>query len=64
MEKVATPELSKVPVPSIVAPSMNVMEPLGIPAPGVLAVTVAVKVMDWPNTDGFAEDDTPEVDAS
>ena len=40
---VVTPELS-VPVPNVVLPSLNVTLPLGIPAPGKTAVTVAVRV--------------------
>ena len=44
------------PVPSVVAPSLNVTVPLGVPAPGDAALTVAVKVTDWPNTDGLNED--------
>ena len=43
------------PVPSVVAPSMNVTVPLGVPAPGATTVTVAVNVTDWPNLDGFAD---------
>src|SRR6266581_917849 len=50
---VAMPEESSVPVPRLVAPSRNVTVPVGMPT-GEL--TVAVKVTDWPNTDGFAED--------
>src|SRR5207244_4218516 len=30
--------------------------PVGVPAPGAVAVTVAVNVTLWPNTDGFADD--------
>ena len=29
--------------------------PLGVPAPGETALTVAVKVTDWPNTEGLTE---------
>src|SRR5436190_3258483 len=43
------------------APSLKSTVPLGVPAPGAVAVTVAVKVTDWPNTDGFAEDVTAVV---
>src|ERR1051326_227523 len=32
--------------------------PVGVPAPGATALTVAVKVTDWPNTDGFTDEDT------
>src|SRR5437667_11908069 len=39
-----------------VPPSRKVTLPAGVPAPGLLAVTVAVKVTDCPNTDGLAEE--------
>src|SRR5947208_1899676 len=42
-------------VPSVVLPSLKVTEPVGEPAPGAINVTVAVKVTDWPETDGLAE---------
>src|SRR5262249_54997656 len=48
---VATPAAS-VPVPSEVVPSKNSTVPVGTPAPGATAVTVAVKVVVWPSTDG------------
>ena len=51
---VATPAFS-VPVPSVVAPSLNVTVPVAVPLPGETAATVAVKVTDWPKTDGLAE---------
>ena len=50
--KPAVPPLN-VAVPKVVAESRNVTVPPGVPAPGALAETVAVKVTDWPNTDGF-----------
>src|ERR1043166_2233161 len=31
-------------------------EPVGVPAPGGTALTVAVKVTDWPKTEGLAEE--------
>ena len=38
-------------------PSMlKVTVPAGVPAPGALVVTVAVKVTGWPNTDGLTAD--------
>jgi hypothetical protein len=43
---------------------VNVTVPVGIPEPGALAVTVAVNVTVWPNTDGFAELDTAVVEPS
>ena len=55
MVKVAVPPL-RVPVPRVVVPSLNVTGPEGVPAPGALAVTVAVKVTDWPKTDGLADE--------
>jgi hypothetical protein len=49
---VAWPAL-KVPLPIVVAPSRNVIVPVGVPA---AAVTVAVKVKLWPAVDGFNEE--------
>ena len=51
---VAEPEL-KVTVPSEVTPSKNSTVPLAVPAPGAVAATVAVKVTDWPKTEGVVE---------
>ncbi len=51
--KVATPLALSVPVPSVVAPSLKVTVPVGVPpAP----VTVAVKVTDWPKVEGLADE--------
>jgi hypothetical protein len=47
----ATPPVS-VDVPSDVAPSKKLTVPVGVPAPGETAVTVAVRVLACPNTDG------------
>jgi len=44
------PVVDTLPEPSVVAPSLNVTVPVGT-TPAV--VTVAVKVTDWLNTDGF-----------
>lgn len=52
---VAEPALSA-PLPSVVAPSLNVTVPVGVPAPGATALTVAVNVTVCPKTDGFTED--------
>ena len=52
----AWPELSRVPVPRVFAPSLKVTVPVGMPVPGLFAVTVAVKVTDCPDTDGLAEE--------
>jgi hypothetical protein len=51
---VALPLLS-VPVPSVVEPFLKVTVPVGVPP---LEVTVAVKVTDWPEVDGFREEVT------
>ena len=48
-------DFSRVPVPSVVVPSRNVTVPVGVPDPGDTAVTVAVKVIDCPKTEGLAE---------
>ena len=42
----AVPVESTVAAPRVVEPSLKVMVPVGMPAPGVTALTVAVKVMD------------------
>ena len=55
--KLALPPL-RVPVPSVVVPSLNVTVPVGVPAPRALALTAAVKVTLWPNTEGLAEEET------
>ena len=57
VEKVATPPLSG-PLPIVVTPSLNRTMPVGVPAPGADAVTVAVKVTNWPNTEGFTDEVT------
>ena len=48
VESVAMPEVFVLPVPSVVAPSLNVtVPPLGtLPVPGELMVTLAVNVTD------------------
>jgi hypothetical protein len=42
-----------VPLPMLVAPSLNVTVPVGVPEPGANADIVAVNVTVWPNTDGL-----------
>jgi len=54
MFNVATPPLN-VPVPIVVTPSLNVTVPLGVPDPGALALTVAVKITFCPNTEGVSD---------
>ena len=40
-------------------PSMeNCTVPVGVPAPGATALTVAVKLTDWPKTEGLTEEAT------
>jgi hypothetical protein len=55
--KVAYPELLRVPVPRVVAPSLKVRVPVGAPVAGMATLTVPVKVTTWPTTDGFTEDE-------
>jgi hypothetical protein len=52
---VAAPEL-RVIVANEVVPSLKVTVPLGVPAPGATAVTVAVNPTAWPAQDGLRED--------
>jgi hypothetical protein len=54
----------RVPVPSVVAPSLKVTMPLGVPAPGEVTLTVAVNVTDCPKTDGVPEEATVVVVAA
>src|SRR5437773_2003277 len=58
---VAWPEPFRVPVPRVLEPSLKVTVPVGVPAPLVLAFTVAVKVTGCPDTDGLIEETTPVV---
>src|SRR2546425_10540052 len=58
---VAWPEPSRVPVPRVLEPSLKVTVPVGVPAPGLFAVTVAVKVTDCPDTEWRSEEGTPVV---
>ena len=55
MLSVAWPEASSAALPRFVAPSKKVTLALGVPAAGATAVTVAVKVMACPNTDGLTD---------
>jgi hypothetical protein len=49
--RVAVPPESAA-VPTRVAPSKKSTVPVGVPAPGATAATVAVRVLLWPKTDG------------
>jgi hypothetical protein len=54
VDSVATPVLDTVPVPSGVVPMKNWTVPVfGVPAPGDVGVTVAVKVTVFPDLPGF-----------
>src|SRR5438876_559916 len=55
------PEPSRVPVPRMVEPSLKVTVPVGVPAPGLFAVTVAVNVTACPDSAGLAEELTSVV---
>jgi len=53
--KVAWPVALRLPEPRVLAPSMNVMAPAGVPA---VDVTVAVNFTDCPYIEGFSEEVT------
>ena len=53
---VATPEPFSVAVPRTFVPSSKVTVPVGVPEPGALALTVVVNVIDWPKSEGFADE--------
>ena len=53
---VALPEASTTPVPSVVAPSLKVTVPPGMPTPGEITVTFAVNVIDEPTIDGLLDE--------
>ena len=44
-------------MPRVVDPSLNVTVPVGVPAPGAVTVTVAVKVTDWPTFERIGRGD-------
>lgn len=48
--------LLRMPVPMALPPSRKVTVPVGVPAPGATAETVAVKVTDWPKTEGLGDE--------
>ena len=52
----AWPEALSAALPRFVAPSKKVTLAVGVPAAGATAVTVAVSVMFWPDTEGLAEE--------
>lgn len=40
-------------LPRVVAPSLKVTVPVGVPLPGLATLIVAVNVTGWPKTDGL-----------
>jgi hypothetical protein len=40
-------------LPRVVVPSLKVTVPVGVPLPGAITLTVAFRVTDWFNADGF-----------
>ena len=57
MDNVATPAVNGA-LPIVVVPSLKMIEPVGVPVPGLTAETWAVKVKLWPNTPGLADEVT------
>ena len=56
---VTPPVVLTVPVPRVVLPSLKVTVPVGLAAafePGLVMLTVAVKVTAWPETDGLTDE--------
>ena len=51
--EVAEPEVNVTALPMATPLSKNWTVPVVVPAPGAVAATVAVKVTDWPKTEGF-----------
>jgi hypothetical protein len=61
--KVAMPVTLRVPVPRVVAPSLKVTVPEGVPLLGAVALTVAVNVTLEPMSEGFDEEAMVVADA-
>src|SRR5438128_305979 len=51
MLSVATPLASSATLPMTLPPSLKLTFPVGVPPPGGAAVTVALKITGWPNTE-------------
>src|SRR5437868_712334 len=64
VENIAVPVADRVTVASVMLPSRKLTVPVGVPAPGAPALTVAVKVTAWPNTTALAEEVTVVVVAA
>jgi hypothetical protein len=54
--KVAWPDAMVTLAARVVAPSVKVTVPLGVPVPGATAAAVAVKVTVWPTYEGLGEE--------
>src|SRR5260370_8773770 len=52
----AVPLLNVTGEPRLATPSLNCTVPVGVPTPRATAATVALNVVDCPNTKGFAEE--------
>src|SRR5262249_50385543 len=61
---VAVPPTPTATVPRTTLPSWNVTVPVGVPAPGATAATVAVKVTAWPVTAGLTDDRRATADSA
>ena len=55
---VAVPVADSGLVPMLIVPLRNVTVPVGVPAPGAVTVTVAVKVTGCPTADGLGDEVT------
>ena len=55
---IAVPAADRGLVPMVIVPLRNVTVPVGVPAPGAVTVTVAVKVTACPTEDGLADEAT------
>src|SRR2546422_425197 len=58
---VATPPTNATGAPKSAPSILNCTGPVGVPAPGATALTVAVNVTGWPNNDGFTDEFTAAV---
>jgi hypothetical protein len=64
IDKLAAP-LDNETVPIVLEPSLNTTLPVGVPAPGANALTIALKVTAWPKFEGFGVAvSTDDVDAA
>jgi hypothetical protein len=61
---VAVPPLTETAEPKFTPSIRNWTVPVGVPVAGAFALTVAVNVTGWPNTDGFADEVTVVVVAA